>query len=65
MEQNVASDEFSANRYAMRGTHAASGGSYEVTGIDMIRVKEGRVVERWAVVDSEAMRAQLGPEEGG
>lgn len=65
VEQNVASGEFSANRYAMRGTHAASGVSYEVTGIDMIRVKGGRVVEHWAVVDSEAMRAQLGAEGGG
>lgn len=65
VEQSVASGEFSANRYAMRGTHAASGGSYEVTGIDMIRVRDGRVVEHWAVVDAEAMRAQLGPGEGG
>lgn len=65
VEQNVASGGFSANRYAMRGTHATSGRSYEVTGMDMIRVREGRVVEHWAVVDSEAMRTQLGPEEEG
>lgn len=65
VEQNVASDEFSVNRYAMRGTHSASGRDYEVMGMDMIRVRNGRVVEHWALPDSEAMRAQLGPEEGG
>lgn len=65
VEQNVASGEFSVNRYAMRGTHATSGRSYEVTGIDMIRVRDGMVVEHWAVVDAEAMRAQLGQNDEG
>lgn len=64
VEQNVASGEFSVNRYAMRGTHTESGRDYEVTGIDMVRVRDGRVVEHWAVVDAEAMRAQLGPSGG-
>src|SRR5262245_12113442 len=34
IEHNVASGDFSANRYTLRGAHAASGRSYEVTGLD-------------------------------
>ena len=60
IEQNVASGGFSANRYSLRGTHAASGRSYEVTGLDMIRVRDGKLVEHWALLDSAAMTHQLG-----
>jgi predicted ester cyclase len=60
IEQNVASGGFSANRYTLRGTHAASGRSYEVTGLDMIRVRDGKLVEHWALLDSAAMQHQLG-----
>lgn len=55
IEQNLGSGELSVNRYAMRGTHAASGRSYEVLGIDMVRVRDGRVVEHWALMDQTAM----------
>jgi predicted ester cyclase len=60
IERNVASGGFSANRYTLRGTHAASGRRYEVTGLDMIRVRDGRLVEHWALLDSAAMQHQLG-----
>lgn len=60
IERNVASGGFSANRYTLRGTHAASGRSYEVTGLDMIRVQDGRIVEHWALLDLAAMQHQLG-----
>jgi predicted ester cyclase len=60
IEHNVASGDFSANRYTLRGTHAASGRSYEVTGLDMIRVRDGRLAEHWALLDSAAMQHQLG-----
>jgi predicted ester cyclase len=60
IEHNVASGGFSANRYTLRGAHAASGRSYQVTGLDMIRVREGKLVEHWALVDSAAMQHQLG-----
>ncbi|HEX6527960.1 MAG TPA: ester cyclase [Streptosporangiaceae bacterium] len=63
IEQNVASGDTSANRYTLRGTHAASGRSYQITGIDMIRVRNGKLVEHWALLDSAAMRHQLGPDE--
>ncbi|MFI0354875.1 ester cyclase [Actinomadura sp. 9N407] len=60
IEHNVASGDFSVNRYTVRGTDAASGRPYEVTGLDMIRVQNGRLVEHWALLDSVAMRHQLG-----
>lgn len=60
IEQNVASGGVSTNRYTLRGTDVASGRSYEVTGLDMIRVRNGRIVEHWALLDSSAMRHQLG-----
>jgi ketosteroid isomerase-like protein len=52
--------DVSASRYTLRGTDIASGRSYEVTGLDMIRVREGRLVEHWALLGSSAMRHQLG-----
>jgi ketosteroid isomerase-like protein len=64
IERNVASGDFSVNRYTVRGTHAASGRPYEVTGIDMVRVRDGKIVEHWALLDSAAMRHQLGISEG-
>jgi predicted ester cyclase len=60
VEGNVAAGDFSANRYTMRGTDAASGHSFEITGLDMIRVRDGRLVEHWALLDSAAMAHQLG-----
>lgn len=60
IEHNVASGNFSVNRYTLRGTHTASGRHYEVTGLDMIRVRDGKLVEHWALADSAAMQHQLG-----
>ena len=60
IECNVASGGYSANRYTLRGTHAASRRSYEVTGLDMIRVRDGKLAEHWALVDSAAIQHQLG-----
>jgi ketosteroid isomerase-like protein len=60
IEQNVVSGDTSVNRYTSRGTHAASGRRYEILGIDMVRVRDGRIVEHWALRDATAMRHQLG-----
>jgi ketosteroid isomerase-like protein len=60
VEQNVATDELSANVYLSRGTHTATGRRYEVRGMDMIRVRDGRIVEHWAIRDAVAMDHQLG-----
>jgi ketosteroid isomerase-like protein len=59
VEQNVVSGDTSVNRYTSRGTHTASGRRYEVLSMDMIRVRNGRVVEHWALRDSTALRQQL------
>jgi ketosteroid isomerase-like protein len=59
VEQNVASGDTSVNRYTSRGTDAATGRRYEVTSMDMIRVRDGRIVEHWALQDSSAIRHQL------
>jgi predicted ester cyclase len=60
IEHNVASGDTSVNRYTLRGTHTASGRRYEVLGLDMVRLRNGTVVEHWALLDQDAMRAQLG-----
>ncbi|SEG64817.1 Ketosteroid isomerase-related protein [Nonomuraea solani] len=60
VEQNVCDGDLSANVYLSRGTHTASGRRYEVRGMDLIRVRDGRIVEHWAVRDAVAMRHQLG-----
>jgi ketosteroid isomerase-like protein len=59
VEQNVATADTSVNRYTIRGTHIASGRHYEIGGMDMIRVRDGRVVEHWAFGDWDLMRHQL------
>lgn len=59
VEQNVSTAETSVNRYTLRGTHSGSGRRYEIGGIDMIRVRDGRIVEHWAFGDWELMRHQL------
>ena len=59
VEQNVAAGDISTNRYTLRGTHTASGCRYEIGGLDMIRVRDGRVVEHWAFGDRDLMRHQL------
>jgi predicted ester cyclase len=61
IEHNVEAGDTSVNRYTLAGTHTASGRRYEVLGLDMVRVRNGKVVEHWALLDSDAMRAQLDP----
>jgi ketosteroid isomerase-like protein len=59
VEQNVATADTSVNRYTLRGTHIESGRGYEIAGLDMIRVRDGRIVEHWAFADWSLMRHQL------
>ena len=60
LENNIAAGDFSANRYTLRATDASSGRSCEVTGLDMVRIRDGKLAEHWALMDSSAMRHQLG-----
>ncbi|MEV6646608.1 nuclear transport factor 2 family protein [Amycolatopsis sp. NPDC051371] len=61
VERNVADGEFSVNRYTSSGTQLSTGRSYAVTSMDMIRVRDGLVVEHWALMDVTARAAQLSP----
>ncbi|MFJ9786026.1 nuclear transport factor 2 family protein [Amycolatopsis sp. NPDC101161] len=61
VEQNVAAGEFSVNRYTSTGTEISTGRGYAVTSMDMIRVRDGRVVEHWALMDVTDRAAQLAP----
>jgi predicted ester cyclase len=58
IEQHVAEGQFSVHRYRISGTDPASGRPYEVVGIDMVTVRDGRIVEHWALLDSAAIRHQ-------
>lgn len=60
IEHNVEAGDTSVNRYTLRATHTATGRSYEIQGLDMIRVRNGKLVEHWALADMTAMRRQLG-----
>ncbi|EIV91024.1 ester cyclase [Frankia sp. QA3] len=60
IEQNVSTEDTSVNRYTLRSTHTGSGRRYEVTGLDMVKVRDGKVVEYWALADEAALRHQLG-----
>ncbi|MEU4672050.1 ester cyclase [Amycolatopsis sp. NPDC023774] len=59
VEQNVSDGEFSVNRYTSTGTQVSTGRSYAVTSMDMVRVRDGRVVEHWALTDVPDRAAQL------
>jgi predicted ester cyclase len=58
IEHSVESGEWVANRYTIRGTHTGdffgqqpTGKQFEIKGIDMIRVRDGQIVEHWAVAE--------------
>jgi predicted ester cyclase len=47
-----------ANRYTIRGTHTGdffgqppTGERFEIKGMDMVRVQDGRLVEHWAFAE--------------
>jgi predicted ester cyclase len=57
-EHSVESGEWVANRYTISGTltgdffgQPPTGKRFEITGIDMMRVRDGQVVEHWAVAE--------------
>jgi predicted ester cyclase len=55
-EHTVENGEWVANRYTVRGTHTGdffgqppTGEPFELDGMDMVRVRDGQVVEHWIV----------------
>jgi len=58
-EQSVAEGEWISHRYLLRGTHTGdffgqppTGARFETRGLDMVRVRDGQLVEHWAFAGS-------------
>jgi len=67
IHDQVAQGDLVANRITWRGVHRgdlagipATGRSVELRGINMFRVKDGRVVEQWAELDMLGLLQQIG-----
>lgn len=57
-EHSVENGEWVANRYTIRGTHTGdffgqppTGERFEIHGMDMVRVRDGQLVEHWAFAE--------------
>ncbi|NUP81878.1 MAG: SnoaL-like domain-containing protein [Nonomuraea sp.] len=57
-EHSVENGEWVANRYTIRGTHTGdffgqppTGERFEIRGMDMVRVRDGRLIEHWAFAE--------------
>jgi predicted ester cyclase len=57
-EHSVENGEWVANRYTIRGTRTGdffgqppTGERFEIKGMDMVRVQDGRLVEHWAFAE--------------
>ena len=67
IDQSVTDGDLVCCRYTNTGTqqgefggYPATGKSFSALGLDMVRVRDGRVVEHWALLDLAAMGEQLG-----
>ena len=67
VEEQVATDDHFAMRYTVRGTHegefmgvAPMGKSFEVAALQISKIKDGKVVERWGSTDELGILKQLG-----
>jgi len=69
MEEMIISEDKVVIRFVERGTHEAefmgipaTGNAYEVSGIGIIRIENGRIVEYWEDFDMLGLQQQLGME---
>jgi predicted ester cyclase len=64
VEHIVEQGDTACRRLRLSGTSAGgpipAGARFDVVGLDMVRVRNGQVVEHWALGDSATMAAQLG-----
>jgi steroid delta-isomerase-like uncharacterized protein len=67
IHDQIAQADLVANRITWRGVHSgnlagvpATGRSIELRGINMFRVRDGRVVEQWAQLDMLGLLQQIG-----
>jgi predicted ester cyclase len=71
IEGQVAEGDLVSNRYRFHGKHTgeimgmpATNKAFDVSALDMIRVRDGHIVENWTLLDFPAMMQQLGLAEG-
>jgi predicted ester cyclase len=64
-EHRMEDGDWVAHRYTIRGTHTGdlfgqppTGQRFEVRGMDMVRVRDGQLIEHWAFAES--LRAREG-----
>lgn len=67
IEDLIAEGDKVVARYSFAGTHrgeflglAPTGKQFTITGIDIVRVAGGKIVEHWEVMDQMGMMQQLG-----
>ncbi|TAL38588.1 MAG: hypothetical protein EPN93_04590 [Spirochaetes bacterium] len=58
IEATVAQGDMVCHRYKVSGT-AANGKEFSFLGLDMVRVKDGKVIEHWALGDFAGLNAQI------
>jgi hypothetical protein len=56
---SVAENDLVSLRWTVSGVHKVTGKSAKVTGISMVRIKDGRFIEAWQNWDAAGMAAQL------
>ena len=56
---SLAENDLVSLRWTVSGVHKATGKSTTVTGISIVRIKDGRFVETWQNWDAASMAAQL------
>lgn len=63
IEHIVEQGDTACRRLRLSGTSVGQGerpgARFEIIGLDMVRVRDGKVVEHWALGDSASMAAQL------
>ncbi len=67
VERMIAQDDLLVAHQKMSGTHLgdymgtpASGKTFNIESIDIVRMKDGRIVAHWGVIDQAGMAEQLG-----
>jgi predicted ester cyclase len=67
LEQLVEEGDVVVERFTARGTHrgelmgvAGTGRPLELKGINIFRIRDGRIVERWGRLDEKGLAEQLG-----
>ena len=66
IENSVQEGEFACDRYTMRGKLignfmgiSGTGQSFEIAAFDMIRVRDGKIIEHWSIADMSGLRASV------